>query len=392
MPNYQYTALTPHGAETNGFEHATNKKQLAEQLKLKRLILLKAKTLSKKTISFSLSLRLATELTDLITGGIALERSLQILGTDSQDKEFSSLCNNIRQGLKDGLSLSQSLEKCGTFDPLFIPIIHAGEASGKLAQSLTILEQYFINKKQFRSDLSASLAYPAILVLVSIISIIALILYVIPIFKDIFSDDMKTLPLGTRICFYASDWIIDNGTIMVIFIVFLLFIIWSSVNFNQKIRVQWHRFQLNLPLFGTLISQSEAAKIFNVIGVLLNSGIPLLQAMTISQAVMINLAQKNGMTKCIQQVKQGRSLAENLHHIPNLPIIASRLIKVGDESGNLATSCDKTYQIIQRNVKNTLKTIVTLIEPLVILFMGSVIGFVIVSMLLAIFSMSDLVS
>lgn len=392
MPDYHYTALTAHGTETRGVENANNKQHLAEQLKYKRLILLKAQALKKQTISFALSLRLATELTDLITGGIALERALQILGTDTQDKAFSVLCNQIRQGLKDGLSLSQALEKCGEFDPLFIPLIHAGEASGKLAQSLTILEQYYLNKKQFRSELNASLAYPAILVFVSILSIIALTLYVIPIFKDIFADDMQTLPLGTQICFIASDWMTNHGLVLGISLVLVYAAFWGAVHYHAGNRLLWHKLQLKLPAFGQLISQSEAAKIFNVLGVLLNSGVPLLQALTISQAVIMNLAQKNGMMQCIQQLKQGGTLADNLHHIPNLPVIASRLIKVGDESGNLATSCDKTAQIIQRNVKAQLKTVVTLVEPLVILVMGGVIGFVIISMLMAIFSMSDLVA
>lgn len=391
MPDFQYTALTTHGAETKGVESATSKQQLAQQLKHRRLILLKAKPLKKRTISFALSLRLATELTDLIGGGIVLERALQILSTDTEDNDFNLLCNQIRQGLKDGLSLSQALEQCGQFDPLFIPLINAGEASGKLPQTLNILEQYYLNKKQFRSELNASLAYPIILIFVSVISIIALTVYVIPIFKDIFADDMQTLPLGTRICFTASDWMAANGINLGIITGLVFTLLWAAVHYNDNNRLLWHRLQLKLPLFGSLISQNEAAKTFNVLGVLLNSGVPLLQALGISQAVIMNMAQKNGMTTCIQQLKQGGTLAANLHHIPDLPVIAERLIKVGDESGNLAASCDKTAQIIQRNLKSQLKSLVTLIEPLVILFMGGVIGFVIISMLLAIFSMSDLV-
>lgn len=391
MPDFQYTALTTHGSETTGVENAKNKQQLVQQLKFKRLILLKAKRIRKKAISFALSLRLATELTDLVSGGIKLERALQILGDDTEDKHFNLLCNQIRQGLKDGLSLSQALDRCGTFDPLFIPLINAGEASGKLAQALNILEQYYLNKKQFRSELNASLAYPAILIFVSIVSVIALTVYVIPIFKDIFADDMQALPLGTRFCFAASDWMAANGAAFGAVIGLIFTLCWAAIQYSETIRLNWHRLQLKLPLFGRLISQNEAAKTFNVLGVLLNSGVPLLQALDISQAVIMNMAQRNGMTTCIQKLKQGGTLSANLYHIPDLPVIASRLIKVGDESGNLAASCDKTAQIIQRNLKSQLKSLVTLIEPLVILFMGGVIGFVIISMLLAIFSMSDLV-
>jgi len=391
MPLFNYTAISINGTESKGSETASDQLALKQQLKKRRLILVNAKEQTASVIPLKYSLRLATELNDLIGGGISLERALQLLSDDSQDPKFSQLCTQIQQNVKNGQALSQALEQCGKFDPLFIPLILAGEASGKLSETLLVLERYYLNKKEFQSNLTSSLAYPAILMLTSFIAIIALALYIIPVFKDLFADDMDKLPLGTQISFIASDWLIAYGPSLFISTSILLSSVILAIKYNPKVKFYWHQLLLSAPIIGSLISKSEALKLFNVLSILLKSGVPLLKTLQICQGVLSNLAQKKGLAQCIQRITQGQTLANNLNSIPNLPVIAERLTKVGDETGKLDKSSQKIADIIQRELNTQLKSIVALIEPIVILTMGGVIGFVIISMLLAVFSISDLV-
>jgi len=391
MPEYQYTALTANGTESSGLENAPSIDALTLQLKRRRMVLLKAKEIKTHRIPFTYTLRLIIELNDLIGSGLVLERALQIIASDSSDEKFAQLCDRIRQQLKGGQSLSQALNQIGRFDPLLVPLIQAGEASGRLSETLNILDQYYQNKKQLQGDIIASLAYPAILVLVSILSLIALALYVIPVFKDIFADNMDKLPLGTIISFRISDWLSANGGYLFLAITGTVMLCTLAIRHSEAVRFTWHQLLLHLPLVGPLLSQSEAAKSFNVLSVLLKSDVPLVKSMQITQAVLSTLPQQQGMENSIRQLKQGKPLSQALDDIPFLPVIARRLVAVGDESGNLSRSCEKAAAIIQRELRSSLKALVAMLEPAVILIMGGVIGFVIISMLLAVFSMSDLV-
>ena len=391
MPQYHYTALNISGGQVQGTDTALDQAALKQLLKKRRLILIKAKEAAVVTVPFKYCLRLATELNDLIGGGITLERALLLLSQDSQDPGFKQLCQQLQQNIKNGLALSEALSQVGKFDPLFIPLITAGEASGRLAETLTVLEQYYLNKKEFKSNLTSSLAYPAILLITSVLAIIALALYIIPVFKDLFADDMEKLPLGTQISFIISDWLIDYGPVLLMISTSLVVGLVLGLKYHAKTKFYWHRLLLYSPVIGSLISNTEALKLFRVFSILLKSGVPLLKTLQISQNVLNNLVQRQGLSSCIQHITQGGTLADNLNDIPRLPVIAGRLIKVGDETGKLGESCQKTASIIQRELNSQLKTLVALIEPIVILTMGGVIGFVIISMLMAVFSISDLV-
>ncbi len=391
MPQFKFTAISTQGEQIQGIETAESIDKLTKILKRRKLILVKAKALNQKSVSLAHTTRLIIELNDLISSGVILEQALTILADDIDDPKFSQLCQQLRQQLKSGQSLSQALQQAGKFDPLLIPLIQAGETSGQLAKALQILDNYYQNKKQLRSEIISNLAYPAILVIVCVISLIALALYVIPVFKDIFADNMDTLPLGTLISFQISDWLSAHGSLLLTGIIVFSILFNLALRYSEKFRYYWQVLLFKLPLTSTLISQTQASNIFNVLSVLLESGIPLVKAMQITQSVVTNAPQRQGMNRCIQQLKQGAPLSNALKQIPFLPIIAIRLITVGDQTGKLARSCHRVATIVQRELRNNLKSLVSLLEPAIILFMGGVIGFVIISMLLAVFSMSDLV-
>lgn len=390
MPEYKFIALNRDGTEIHDQGFADNEESLKRRLKKQRQILLKASLVASKRIPQKVLHALITDLADLLDSGLVLERALQIIGSDNQDEAIAILAERLRNELKSGESLSQAFSKCGQIDPLLIPLIHAGEVSGKLSGILITLSSYYQERKELRSEIAASLAYPGILVVVSILSMIGLTVYVIPVFKDIFEDDMSSLPLGTQLTFQISDWVVNNGVFALGVTCAIVFAFTLAVRYISPLRYLMHQLLLKLPVAGSLIALRESGNFIQVLGVLLNSGVALLRAMEISRNVITNQHMQSGVDACLRQLRQGSSLSQAIDNIPHLPRLGSRLIKIGDESGRLAKACDKTSQLLLKSLKIKLKSMVSIIEPVVILCMGGIVGFIVISMLLAVFSLTDI--
>lgn len=390
MPEYQYLALARDGKEVGGREFADSTEVLRQILKKRRLILVKAKSESQKRVSPARIEQLISDLGDLLDSGVVLERALQIISSDNADPKLASLAVRLRNELKAGHSLSQSVQRLGNVNPLLAPMLHAGEVSGQLAAIVLRMSEYFGERRTLRKEIAANLAYPAILMVVSILSLVGLAVYVVPVFRDLFEDDLEALPLGTRIVFAASDWVMAYGMYAVIAISLVILTAAGMVRFNQYFRFMLDRLLLSMPLFGQIMSLREAANFTSVLGILLNSGIPLVQAMDITRSISLNRYFKAGVERATRRLRQGGGLTTAVHEIPGLPKLAQRLITIGDEGGSLAKACNKAARLQEKDLKLKIHALVSMMEPVIILTMGGVVGFVVVSMLLAVFGLTDL--
>jgi len=390
MPEYQYLALAKDGKEISGREFAGNTDGLRQILKRRRLILVKAKPQSEKKISQARLEQLISDLGDLLDSGMVLERSLQIISSDSGDPKLASLAARLRNDLKSGRSLSQSIQRLGNVNPLLAPMLHAGEVSGQLAPIVLRMSEYFTERRGLRKEIAANLAYPAILMVVSILSLIGLAIYVVPVFRDLFEDNLEALPVGTRIVFSASDWLMDYGLYAFVAFLMLILVAVGMIRFSKYSRYLFDRLLLSIPLFGQILALRESANFTGVLGILLSSGIPLVQAMEITRNISLNRFFKAGVERTTRKLRQGSSLAAAVHEIPGLPKLAQRLITIGDEGGKLAKACNKAAGIQEKELKMKIHSMVSMMEPAIILSMGGVVGFVVVSMLLAVFGLTDL--
>jgi general secretion pathway protein F len=390
MPEYQYTALSRQGVEVSGSEQADSIDALTRQLKKQQITLLKARERKTRKIPFAVIQGFLAELSPLSNNGIAIDRALQIVGEDSIDPKIGELAGQLRKGIKRGESLSQALSQSGRFDTLLVALVKVGETSGELPRVLAILETYYQEARQTRRDLIAALAYPAILALVSLLSIIGLALFVVPVFRDIFDEKaQETLPLGTKMLFAGSEFLINYGVFLALGLIGLSFAFSLTVQHHDGANRLWHRFLLNAPLIGQIRSRFEGFKLAKALSIMMERGVPLVQAAEIAQPLLANRIQREGFAACAQALRKGEPIPQAIARIPGLPVQFHRYIKLGNETGTLGQNLGKAAEIMRDDFKNRLKSLIAILDPLIIITMGGVVAFMVISILLAVFSLSD---
>jgi general secretion pathway protein F len=390
MPEYAYKAIGRDGVEIMGQEQAESLEALTLVLRKKQLSLLHAKTKKSRAIGLSVTLPFISELSPLVNSGIPLERALQIVAEDSREARVPELAEQLRKTLKRGESFSEALTQAGRFDSLFIALVKVGEASGELPKVLGILENHYQEARKIRGELIASLTYPAILAIVSIASVIGLALFVVPVFKDIFADSPEiVLPLGTRILFALSDFALRYGWVVLAGLIVAATGVTLLVQRNAAVKRAWHALQLRLPLTGDLQAKFAAFKLAKALSIMLTGGLPLARAVEISRPLLTNLIQREGLESCLTGLRKGEPIPQAVNRIPALPVQFHRYIKLGNETGNLGPNLGRVADVLQEDFRNRLKSLVSVLDPLIIVTMGGVVGFMVISILVAVFSLSD---
>lgn len=390
MPEFEYTALSKAGGEVQGREFAESPEALKTHLKKRRLILVEATPRKARRVARDAVARLISELADLAESDVVLERALQVLSEDHRDQPVASIAGALREELKSGNSLSQSFDKLTGVDPLVPPMLHAGEATGQLAAMLRRLAEHFERARDLRRELQASLAYPSILMVVSLLSLIGLALYVVPVFRELFEDNFADLPLGTRIVFAVSDWLVEYGAIAFGVTSAALLLLLLGFRHVAALRDRAHRSLFAAPILGEVAALRQSSSLTGVLGVLLSGGVPLVQAMQIAGETATNRHVRDLMARAQSDVRQGRPFAVAMSQVHVLPNTTLRLMGIGDEAGRLGPICSKASQLLEKALRSRLKALVALVEPATIIVMGGVVGFVVVSMLLAVFGLTDI--
>lgn len=391
MPEYQYSALSRQGVEVSGSEQADSVEALTRQLKKQQITLLQARERKTRKIPFAVVQAFLAELSPLANNGIPIDRALQIVGEDSSDPKIGELAGQLRKGIKRGESLSQALNQSGRFDILLVALVKVGETSGELPRVLAILETYYQEARQTRRDLVASLSYPAILALVSLLSIIGLALFVVPVFRDIFDEKaQQALPLGTKILFAGSEFLIQYGALLALVLAGLGMGLALLIQRHDGVNRLWHRFLLNAPLIGQIRGLFEAFKLSKALSIMMERGVPLVQAVEIAQPLLVNRVQREGFADCAKALRKGEPIPQAVARIPGLPVLFHRYIKLGNETGTLGQNLGKAADLLRDDFKNRLKSLIAILDPLIIVVMGGMIAFMVISILLAVFSLSDI--
>jgi general secretion pathway protein F len=391
MPEYQYSALSRQGVEISGSEQADSVEALTRQLKKQQVTLLSSRERKISKIPFAIIQAFLAELSPLANNGIPIDRALQIVGEDSSDPKIGELAAQLRKGIKRGESLSQALSQSGRFDTLLIALVKVGETSGELPQVLAILEAYYQEARQIRRDLVATLTYPAILALVSLLSIIGLALFVVPVFRDIFDEKaQQALPLGTKILFAGSEFLIRYGAALALALVVLGAGCALLVQRHDDVNRLWHRFLLNAPLIGRIRGLFEGFKLSKALAIMMERGVPLVQAVELAQPLLVNRIQREGFAACAQALRKGEPIPQAVARIPGLPVLFHRYIKLGNETGTLGQNLGKAADLLREEFRSRLRSLIAILDPLIIVVMGGMVAFMVISILLAVFSLSDI--
>jgi general secretion pathway protein F len=394
---FSYRATTPQGAVVEGVIDAIDEKAAVQRLKNSGVIPLlvsSPKVGMRKKLSFRSAkgdiLTFTTELSALLGAGLPLDRSLNILSEISENKESKNIIQSILKTIREGGSFSDALQQHPkTFPRIYVNMVRAGEAGGVLDVVLDKLNEFLESSKELKDLVLSAMIYPTILVLTGSASIIILLTFVLPKFTSIFADLGKALPLATRVLLSVSNALQSYWWVA------LLSVITAWALFRNAVRSGPGRYKwdsIKLRLMSDVIRKLETARFSRTLGTLLKSGVPLLQALTNAKDVISNQVIATAIDKVSKGAKEGKGIAGPLADAHILPSLALSMIKVGEETGQLDDMLLKVASAYEKSLKTAIKRFVSLLEPAMILGMALIIGFIVISMLMAIFSITELPS
>ena len=395
MAVFSYRGTDSEGTIIEGVIEAADEQAVVERLKNSDIIPLKifvpGKGLQKRFALFSSKadlLGFTAELRALLEAGVPLDRSLNILAGIAENKGNQELIQSILQSIRGGSSFSDALQKHPkVFSRLYINMIKAGEAGGVLAVVLEKLTEFLESTQELKEQILSSMIYPIILISTGGLSIIILLTYVLPKFSVIFAEMGSSLPLSTQVLLSFSQGL-KTYWWMALMLLFFGWILFRTYLKSEKGRYRWDR--IKIKLVKEIIRKLETARFCRTLGTLIKSGVPLLQALKNSRDVVNNQVIAVALDEVAKGVKEGKGMAFTLSASNVFPPLALSMIKVGEETGQLDDMLLKVAATYEKSLRVSIKRFISFLEPAMILGMGLVIGFIVLSMLMAIFSITDL--
>ena len=401
MPKYFYKAVKLDGEAVEGELEAADEAAVISALQAQGLLPLETRSagglrarlgrtrrrrLNQKEIGI-----LTRELATLIEAGLTLDRSLQVLIELTPEGHLVRVLSDLQDRVRGGATFSSALEaQEGQFPRLYINMVKAGEAGGALDQVLDRLADYLERTAELRQTVTSALVYPSILLFVALTSVILLLVFVVPQFTALFQDMGAALPLSTRIVVGAGDLFRNYWWAMLAAIALIAVLLerWMQ---DEQVRDRLDHRVLGLPLFGDLIWKMETARLAHTLSTLLKNGLPLLSALTLAKEVVSNRKISHLLDEAGEDLKHGRGLAGPLVRLKALPDLALQMIRVGEESGALDAMLAKVASIYDRETRNSVQSMLTLLEPVLIIGLGVVVAGIIISILMAILGANELV-
>ena len=331
------------------------------------------------------------ELATLLESGLPLDKSLSVLIDLCDDNELlAKLIGKVLEKVKGGSSLADALEKqVGIFSKFYLNMLRAGEAGGNLGDVLTRLSEYLERTQELKDKVSTALIYPAILMVVSLVSLFVMLTYVVPQFTEMFESSGKELPLPTQIVVGLSEWLKNYWWLLVGAVILAS----SYMKFQMADPVRkkvWDRLFLRLPLVGNVILSKETANFSRTLGTLLGNGVSILSAMVIVRETIDNLVMADAIQDAEEQLKQGKHMYDALLDKDIFPKMALQMVKMGEETGRLEEMLLRVATMYDKQLRISIERLLALLEPAVIVTLGVMIGGIIASILLAILSVNDL--
>jgi type II secretion system protein F len=329
------------------------------------------------------------ELSTLVSAGLSIDRSLEILGDLTENIKLKEVVQDVLKRVEGGSSLAEALgSHPKIFSKLYINMVKAGESGGFLETILSRLALYLESSKEIKDQIVSVMIYPLILMIVSGASITILVTFVIPRFATIFSDMGQAIPLPTQIILTFSQivrgyWWAGAGIIASIYFGLRMY------TQDAERRWQWDRFKLRWVVIGDIIKKIEVSRFARTLGTLLQSGVSILPAFNLVREISQNEAVSRSISHVHDRLREGKGISKSLEETAVFPPLAIHMISVGEETGKLDEMLIKVAESYEESVRTAVKRFVSLLEPMILLVMGGVVGFIVLSILLAITSISD---
>jgi general secretion pathway protein F len=405
MPVYRYEAVNAAGEVLKEETAASSQDALIQKLRDQGLLPLAVEEADAGLLGRSLGLPLlgarnrvsqreigllTQQLAKLLRAGLPLDRALTILISVNDEERMQKLLSRVQERVRGGSTLADALEdQPGVFSRLYLNMIRAGEASGSLEVVLERLAEFMERTKALKDTVASALIYPMILLTVAGLSVVILLTYVVPQFQSLFEDAGKALPVSTQVVIVVGEALRGYWWVGVLLIALLIGFFQRQLS-RPESRYRWDRLFLRLPLVGDLIAKVEMARLARTLGTLLRNGVPLLGALAIVKETLTNRVLADAVGAVAENLKAGQSLAEPLMEQGAFPSLAVHMIRVGEETGQLDDMLIQVADTYDDEVQTTVKRMLALLEPVLILGLGIVIAGIIMSILMAIISVNDL--
>jgi general secretion pathway protein F len=406
MPAYSYKAITPAGVAKEGMLEAANEAQVIENLHKQGLIPIKvlvgkagnstlaakksAGLFANKTVKQEDIMAITQQMSSMLKAGLPLDRALGILLEITDKPPVTELVQGIQNSVRSGKRFADALEDSGKFNRFYVNMVRAGEAGGSIDDALARLVDYMGRAKELRNTVISALIYPAILAFVAVTSIIALLTFVVPQFAQMFADMGAELPTITKVVMGVAGTLQHYWwAVLGVFLLILMLV--QYVLTNEKARTGLDRSMLRWPLVGNLVGKIETARFSRSLGTLLHNGVPLLGALKIAKNTIGNRVMAAAVEESADSLKQGESLTRTLLAKRVFPAYALHMLRVGEETGRMEDLLREVADIYDDEVKTSVKQLLALLEPVLILIMAVAILVIIGSVLLPMINMADLV-
>ena len=401
MATFTFKAVDLAGVPARGELEAANKQAVTDQLRERGLIPLdiaEDKTAVanvdlmekfRKVKAYDITV-MTRQLSTMVASGMSLLRCFYVLEEQTENEKLKDALVNVRRDVEAGLSLADSLEKHPKiFNQLYTAMVRTGEASGMLEESLTRVADQLEAADSLRRQIRSAMVYPSLIGGFSLIVLLALVAFLIPVFEKVFEDFGGELPAVTKVSVAMSHAVTGSWYILIVatFGIIFGFIKWKTSSWGKPM---WDRFKLRIPMkIGDTVQKVSLARWSRTFSGLVHSGVPILQAVEITGATSGSAVYDQTMKEVYESIKKGGSISEPLRQSSAFPTMVAHMVGVGEETGNLDGMLEKIADFYEDEVAAAVKALTSILEPIMILFVGGIVGFVVISMYLPMFKVYD---
>jgi type IV pilus assembly protein PilC len=401
MATYAFKALDLGGAPSKGEIEASDKQTVASQLRSRGLIVVDIEEQTPASAGDLLArfkkikaddLVIATrQLSTMVSSGMSLLRALYVIEEQTESDKLREIWIDVRQDVEAGVSLSDALQRHPeAFNELYVAMVQAGETGGILDQTLVRVAEQLEKDAALRRQIKAAMVYPALIGGFAFVVLAALVTFLVPVFEKIFSDFGGELPAITKFTVWLSHMFTQRWYVMfaVGFGVVYLFRRWKR---SERGRMQWDRLKLKFPMkIGDIVQKVALARFSRTFSGLIAAGVPMLEAIDITGKTSGNKVVEKAMESVRDSVKKGGSLTQPMTLVPEaFPVMVTQMIGVGEETGALESMMSKVADFYEEQVDAAVKALTSILEPIMIVIVGGIVGFIVIAMYLPMFKVYD---
>ncbi len=399
MPVFEYKGKTLGGKQVQGELKAKNRADLERLLRANKILVT---GVSKKPAQIKIKFgsgikkldlsRFTRQFATMISAGLPMVQCLEILGTQMESAEFRKVIVQVKEAVQSGATLSEALgRQKKVFDDLYVNMVEAGEIGGALDTILIRLAQYREKSDRLVRKVKGALVYPIVVMIVAGGVTFAMLRFIVPIFAKMFSGLGAELPAPTQFILDLSNFLKVN-TMLIIFLLVVAIIAFKLFLRNPKGRLIFDGFKLRMPLLGNLVRKSAISRFTRTLSTLLSSGVSILDALNITAKTAGNMVLHNAIKKSMLSIAEGETITAPLKEVGVFPPMVTQMISVGEKTGGLDEMLSKIADFYDEEVDAAVAALTSIIEPVIIVFMGAIIGGILIAMYLPMFDIIGQIS